>query len=152
MQIANERIVINEIVPNNEPSSNNDQIWCPFTFSSAPFLFEECPPGTEITARWHAALNGTRTIAWGAIIPSINIPEGVVLSAIVVNDYRRLGLGRFMIRLATDQAIRYRKRTIMAEVENTNEGALKILDEEDFEKQPEQHPGYTLLKKELKWI
>ncbi len=100
---------------------------------------------------WWAYIDEKTIIASGSLLEMGDDAETVGAIVYVATQYRRLGIGRFMASLVTDQAIYYRKRTILAEVENTNEAALKILDEEEFEVQPEQHPGFTLLKKELKW-
>jgi ribosomal protein S18 acetylase RimI-like enzyme len=118
---------------------------------SIPLLWVELN-GTLICSEWYARI-GEKDVAWAVLLENVKdrTGEGVAIYAAVDDANRRLGLGRFMIRLGTDQAIRYRKRTILAEAENTNEAALKIMDEEEFEVQPEQHPGFTLLKKELKW-
>lgn len=150
MQIANDRIwIMEEDLSMNGPQKEEFlarvRIETPKPFG----------PIGLVVAMWWAFTDENKIVAFGHLMHDCPDPqdiETVLLIAHVLESHRHLGLGRFMIRLATDQAIRYRKRAIMAEVENTNEGALKILDEEDFEKQPEQHPGYTLLKKELKWI
>lgn len=159
MQIANERIVITE-VPISQESIVVDGVVksvaierrSPFMDKDAytPFLHEQ--RGGIIQAEWYAETMEGKVVAWAMIVHGLDGPDTVILFACVTTPYRRLGLGKFMIRLGTDQAIRYRKRTILAEVANTNTVALAIAEDEEFEKQPEAHPGFTLLRKELKWL
>lgn len=110
--------------------------------------------GVNVVGKWleWAAFTGESEMAsWAALFPMVG-SDSVILWAAVKPKFRGIGLGKLMIRLATDQAIRYRKRMIIVEVKNDNAPALQILDAEDFEKQPEVRAGFTLLKKELKWV
>lgn len=144
MQIAGERIVVfeNNVAPGSLVA---------YSRNTAPLYQSLALSRCLVVTEWTAILSEESGAASAILIETADDKDAVVFDVFVAESHRRLGLGRFMIRLATDQAIRYRKRTILAEVENTNAGALKILDEEDFEIQPEQHPGYTLLKKSLDW-
>lgn len=148
MQIAGKKTVIVETQITEDSPHGRRSL---FRFNPLAPLMNEMA-GSLISTEWYARSEEGKDVAWGVLIESLKEKDGVVFYASVALDYRRIGLGRFMIRLGTDQAIHYRKRSILVEVESTNEIALKILDEEEFEKQPEQHPGYTLLRKELKWI
>lgn len=71
--------------------------------------------------------------------------EEVQFFVVVTDERRGVGLGKLMIRFATDQAIRHRKRMIVAIVKNDNR-AYSVLEDEGFEP---VEPG--LLRKELKW-
>lgn len=78
-------------------------------------------------------------------------PEEVALRWVISPEYRGLGLGKLMARFGTDQAIRYRQRTITAAIDHKNEIALGILDQEDFESSSQPGQEIVRLKKELKW-
>jgi ribosomal protein S18 acetylase RimI-like enzyme len=144
MQVAGERIVVVETDPTVTWPAKDE-------FFKTLRSESPVPAGAAgtVVANWFACTE-TAVVAFGHLIEQD--VETVWLWVHVLKSHRRLGLGRLMIRLGTDQAIRYRKRTILAQVENTNEPALKILDEEEFEVQPEQHPGFTLMKKTLNWV
>ncbi len=146
MQIAGEKI---RILETQDPEDQWGAAWQNNT--KIPFFRQIQWPGF-LVARWQAFNSAGYAIAEAFLFDCGQGTEVVGFTAEVVEASRNIGLGRFMIRLATDQAIRYRKRTILTEVENSNAAALHILDIEDFEKQPDVHPGFTFLKKELKWI
>ncbi len=144
MQIANERIRVVEKSSDvdKDPQTQFSQGWPP--------LLDDYLGATVLT-EWWAMTEEQKLIGWATLFVTPGIEESVALWACVAEDRRRSGLGKLMIRMGTDQAIRYRKRTIWAEVLATNAAALSILDDEEFEKQPEAHPGFVVLRKELKW-
>lgn len=147
MQIANERIRIIE-----KPLDVDDPIQQEYI---RLFEAETSTQGVtydreSIIADWWAYSNDKQIVAC-ANIQNQGEVDTVTFWVYVAKLYRCLGIGKMMLSLVTDQAIRYRKKTILIEVKNDNAAALHMLDVEDFEIQPEQHPGFTLLRKELKW-
>lgn len=143
MQIANDRIVVVE-------RELSDQERAPFVIYRDPALLADSH--AKIYKEW-VALTGEQVIVGVGVLFEMGDNESVVvLSAYVSPDYRRVGLGRLMLRFGTDQAIRYRKRTILAKTTDNNAAALRILEDEDFEKQADVLPGYAFFKKELKWV
>ncbi len=121
-------------------------------------------PDMEKEIQWFALIPGDMTgkpmgtesveeriVAYGHMVAAFD--EHVYFSCVVHQDYRGVGLGKLMIRLATDLAIRHRKRMVMTRALDSNKKLTDILETEEFEKQEmEAAPGTSVWAKELKWV
>lgn len=143
MQIANEKISVIEVAADWEHDAEFVRSWTPIYAD----IGEPSP-----YKRWAALSDSQSAVAIAELAELPDTKDTVLLWAFVGAEYRRVGLGRLMLRFGTDMAIRYRKRTIFAECRPDNAAAIKILEDEEFEKQPERNPGFVLFKKELKWV
>lgn len=108
----------------------------------------------RVMAEW-LALCGDRLVGAGVLVENGAIQMmacEVDLQVAVHVDYRGFGLGKLMIRTATDLAIRHRRRLIVALVAQVDLAAITVLDFEDFEPDPIV-PGSlnVVYKKVLKW-
>ena len=149
MQIANDKIQIAEV----EFSEDVIRKW----YRDAHGSLDGYEPKPQNEIEWFAFLThkGNETlphatiVSYAALTPIEN--NEVRFRWIVSREYRGWGLGKLMARFATDQAIRNRKRAIVIDVEKSNEIALKILEDEEFEVVPHQESGIVGMRKELRW-
>jgi GNAT superfamily N-acetyltransferase len=102
-----------------------------------------------LLSKWLALLDDGTEVGYAYL--TRHETEDVSLWANVNEDYRGIGLGKLLIRLATDQAIYYRRRRITTIVAESNATAIHILETEDFDKTGDAPEGFVFFKKELKW-
>lgn len=97
--------------------------------------------GTEI--QWFAYVD-LNLVAWAEMADYGH--DSVWLEVMVLPQYRGVGLGKLMIRIATDLAIRYRKRAISVDM-TSDPAVTAILEAEEFEEKKDVNHW----RKELKW-
>lgn len=141
MQIANERIRV------IEPTKGSlNPAW--------PFLPEIYRSFTENWILWQALTADGKSVASAGLLQSEPTDDHVLFWAEVDEKWRGNGLGGLMIRLATDQAIHYRKRSVETMVPVAHKTAIHLLEDQEFEKQLEIESPVpcVVLRKELKWV
>ena len=136
MQIENERVVFVETNPATMGEAR-EQFFQSIGLGTTGLL-------SQIVTEWWAKI-GEESIGYACLTEYAN--EEVKLLALVIPKYRGTGVGKLMIRLATDQAIRYRKRAIRVNRGDTNEVGLRILEDDEYERPVNE----DVLRKELKW-
>lgn len=125
----------------HKPDMENEIQW----FAEIPGDLTGTPVGTEPLAV------AARIVAYGYLMAGIKA-ETVLFSCVVHQDYRGVGLGKLMIRLATDLAIRHRRKFMMTAAPTANARLTDILESEEFEKADAgSTPGASVWTKELKW-
>lgn len=141
MQIANERI---RVVEPTKGSLN--PAW--------PFLPESYREFMENAIFWEALTDDSNDIASAGLLQDAPTDAHVLFWVEVDSKWRGNGLGTLMIRLATDQAIHYRKRSIVTKVPKVNLQAIHLLEDQEFEKLREvvETVDLVVLRKELKWV
>lgn len=115
MQIANEHIVVIEKLDQEHEA---EIVWTAYA--------EDDPENPKYT----------KDVGAGIII-RVATQEGMVWVT-VKPEYCRNGIGRFMGQIATDMGIRYRFLKLTCAVTPNNAAGLKLLEEEEFEKDPQQ--------------
>lgn len=141
MQIANERIRV------IEPTKGSlSPAW--------PFLPESYREFMENAIFWQALTEDGNSIAIAGFLQDQPTNEHVLFWVEVDSTWRGNGLGALMIRLATDQAIHYRKRSIVTKVPAVNLQAIHLLEDQEFEKLRgiEDTVDLVVLRKSLKWV
>lgn len=140
IQIANERI---RVIEPTKGSINPE--W--------PFLPESYREFMENAIFWQALTEDGSSIAVAGFLQDTPTNAHVLFWAEVDPKWRGNGLGALMIRLATDQAIHYRKRSIVTKVPAVNLQAIHLLEDQEFEKMREvvETADLMVLRKELKW-
>ena len=151
MQVANDIFLIIEKKLDDEDAVQNE-------FRQQYLLRQESfPPqvwgGRYVEIAWWAMENETNIVGFGSLSGATLTPSDTVwLWAYVTEPRRGLGLGKLLMRLGTDLAIRYRKREILTAVPSMSAPALHILDIEDFEIDKARSGEFSVLRKELKWV
>lgn len=139
MSIENDRVLIVETNPEMTKELKDE------FFVNIPKSDLRCEyQGAIIAAEWLATIDDLLIgIGW-----LLDISDDWVALFVVVHPERRgVGLGKLMIKLATDMAIRHRKRVILIPVKECNDAAQYILEGEEFELTPDG----TMYRKDLKW-
>jgi ribosomal protein S18 acetylase RimI-like enzyme len=103
--------------------------------------------GSVIVTEWWALVGAEKQpIAYASLVAADADSPEVSLLVIVHPDFRGRGVGKFMTRFATDQAIRFRKRSIVCKVEPSSPIVRTLMDEEF-----DPDPSRRAFRKVLKW-
>lgn len=143
MQIANETIqVVETKLPDEALKPFFDRLDLPGKQAY------QAPKATDIT--WYALTLDETVIAYGLLARDEETRCGT-FTFIVIPPYRDVGLGKFMVRFGTDQAIRYRLKEIVVtlpqDLRIIRPRAVRMLEAEDFD----LVDGQGIMRKVLKW-
>jgi len=140
MSIENDRVVILETRPADTVIVRKEFL--------GKHLGGDFAAKSECIAEWYAVID-EEPIAYAALHESGG--QSVVFSVYTPDEYRGLGLGKLMIRCATDLAIVHRQRLITTMVPKTQESAIHILEEDGFDRVPSPSADSVTMVKQLRW-